>query len=58
MWFFVLCFLIFFLMDEYNHNFSFVASIMVSYKFSFIIKQFKAGLLPDAMSYHSNTTAS
>ena len=29
------------LMDQYNHYLSFVASIMVSYKFPIIIKQFK-----------------
>ena len=31
----------FFLMDQYGHDFSFVASIMDSYEFPIIIKQFK-----------------
>ena len=31
----------YFLVDQYNHTFSFAASIMVSYKFPLIVKQFK-----------------
>ena len=36
-----LVFSIYCLMDQYNHHFSFVAEIMVSYKFAAIILQLK-----------------